>query len=250
MGKDVTHEFYSLKHSKFAMEMLNGLKIGKLDAPYPEKDIMNEARILQNNGEYTYYENGLFYCRLPDTVHYVVREKYPFTLESTHASKLVKERIDRQDKKSIVVIGAGICGTAVSYFLSYLGHGIHYSVLILYFLDVTLIDRMPLVGGTALQSTAIMYIGPVVELKSPTTLNAWSGEVAFEMMNMIQNNWRNVDFVSKPTLGVCPTDETVQFALNNLKPGGQFYNYGDFVSPEKMLEIEPCLNPNLKGGVV
>ena len=32
--------------------------------------------------------------------------------------------------------------------------------------DVTLIDRAPLVGGTALQSTAIMYIGPVIETKN------------------------------------------------------------------------------------
>lgn len=50
--------------------------------------------------------------------------------------------------KRVLVIGAGICGAAVAAMLAERGH------------SVTVVDEAPLVGGTALRSTAILFIGP------------------------------------------------------------------------------------------
>ena len=50
--------------------------------------------------------------------------------------------------KRVLVVGAGICGAAVAAMLVERGH------------SVTVVDEAPLVGGTALRSTAILFIGP------------------------------------------------------------------------------------------
>ena len=210
-GKDVTDAFRALGHSDRAREIAEGLVVGTVGEEEFERWGKEEDKLV---------EEKIGTCEV-------------LGVKSAHEEELT--RCVPKEKKRIAVIGAGICGTAVAYFLSHIGH------------DVVLIDKAPLVGGTALQSTAIMYIGPVIETKSTTSLSSWSGHTSYQMMEAIQKNWQNIDFIHRGTLGVIPNQEIFESLKPKFAPGGLLADSGELVSKEKMLQIEPVLSPTLFG---
>jgi len=136
-------------------------------------------------------------------------------------------------RRRICIVGAGICGTALSSLLASDN-------------EVVVVDSAPLIGGTALRSTAILFVGPVIETdaKSKVSLNDWSGHVSFDMIK----NLKDVEFVERGTLGVFSDEEAFERAKPKFAPGGRLHGSGqEIVSRERMLEIEPQLSPDLVG---
>lgn len=136
-------------------------------------------------------------------------------------------------RKRICIVGAGICGTALSSLLTPDN-------------EVIVFDSAPLIGGTALRSTAILFVGPVIETdaQSKVSLNDWSGHVSFDMIKSL----KDVEFVERGTLGVFSDEEAFERAKPKFAPGGRLHGSGqEIISRERMLEIEPQLSPELVG---
>jgi glycine/D-amino acid oxidase-like deaminating enzyme len=138
--------------------------------------------------------------------------------------------------KRVLVIGAGVCGTAVAAMLAERGHA------------VTVVDAAPLIGGTALRSTAILFIGPTVEKLGRLrgeTLTSWSGNTSFELMQALGPG---VGWVERGALGVIADADVLAATAKRYAPGGPLHGTGsELVGRERMLELEPSLSPALVG---
>lgn len=182
-------------HSSFARNLLPGLHIGHVSSPYTS----------------------------------------PFLSSAVEEQERAHLQQEKQHKRRVCIVGAGVCGTALSSLLAISKDN-----------EIVVIDSAPLVGGTALKSTAILFVGPVIEThgSSKVSLNDWSGHVSFDMIK----NLKDVEFVERGTLGVFADKESFARAKPKFAEGGRLHGSGtEIVERERMLEIEPQLSPDLVG---
>lgn len=143
--------------------------------------------------------------------------------------------------KRILVVGAGVCGAAAAALLAERGHA------------VMVVDEAPLVGGTALRSTAILFIGPAVEKLGRArgeSLTDWSGNTSYAMMEALSQGpaGRDVGWEERGALGVISDPAVLAFVAKRYELGGPLHGKGgELVSAERLRELEPSLSPALLG---
>ena len=184
----------------------------------------------------------------------VVKDYDKYVKEREEKEKEILERSKKvnqkkiEGKKRMVIVGNGICGVAAAYFLSMSNRNKD-----LY--DITVIDKSHLIGGTALASSAILFLGGHIEKdinkeKTKPNLSNWSGHWQFDLMKQFQEEGDNIEFVEKGTLGVIQTKEQFEYLQKQISPGGRMFGTLDLLSKEKTLEIEPSLNPSIYGSTL
>jgi glycine/D-amino acid oxidase-like deaminating enzyme/predicted heme/steroid binding protein len=142
-------------------------------------------------------------------------------------------------KKKVLIIGAGICGVSAAYHLSQMAH-----------FDVNVIESGPMVGGTALKSSAILFLGALLEKDDEKgSATAWTGDESVRIHHELQQQ-EDIEFEFKSVLGVCQTDEQWMMAQKLYGPGGKREGTGKLVTIDELMVLEPQVNPNLKGAVL
>ena len=197
-GKDCTREFHSIRHSRRALDLQDGLHIANVK-DYQGPPAADEA------------------CGTPE------------------ASQ------DGEGRPKMVIVGAGICGVAAAYFLSLSGR-----------YDIQIVDKSYLVGGTALASSAILFLGGLVEKDdvSKTDLMTWTGHWQYDFMQHMHGEWEDIGFLPRGTLGVIQTQEQLEYLSKHLAPGGKMHGKFELLSRQEMLALEPHLNPDLLGATL
>eukprot|EP00808_Paulinella_micropora_P010291 g60298.t1 len=156
------------------------------------------------------------------------------------ASETPKEAA-KPSKVSVLVVGAGICGVAVAYYLCKAGY------------DVTVLEDGPMVGGTALKSSAILFLGPLLErddAKAEESATAWTGDQAADSLLHVQRNWEDIQFERRPLLGILQTAEQRGLAASLYGPNGRLHGQGKLLTAEEARALEPALSPNIHGALL
>eukprot|EP00121_Abeoforma_whisleri_P016584 Awhi_evm1s15210 len=157
----------------------------------------------------------------------------------------------------MVILGAGICGVSAAYFLTQCEE-------IQSEWNVTVIESAPLVGGTGLKSSAIMYLGPLLEkndkdlsteISSETvqpsmTLTQYLGEDAYDFFTVMQKEWNDIEFRNKGTVGVIEDDEQLEIANLIFGKGGRVKGAQIISDPDLIRKIEPSINPDQLKGII
>mmetsp|Transcript_1267 Transcript_1267/g.1496 ORF Transcript_1267/g.1496 Transcript_1267/m.1496 type:complete len:573 (+) Transcript_1267:60-1778(+) len=157
-------------------------------------------------------------------------------LDPEEKQSVAVENIDteeRKEKKRIVIVGAGICGLSTAHFLSQENKNF----------DVKVLESAPMLGGTALKSSAIMFLGGLVETKDLTggNLTQWLGYAAFDFYKMMQEKWGNIDFSVKGTIGIVENEEQLAVAKKIFGPGGRVKGAEIVEDKDQIAKIEPGL---------
>ena len=141
----------------------------------------------------------------------------------------------------VAVIGAGICGCSAALGLSEAD------------LDVCVVETMPIVGGTGLRSSAILWIGPLLE-KTDTqsaSLTAWLGHRSFDRLQQLEDEGEDVGFLPRGTIGLVHTEEQKTNAQRIFGNGGSMAGAGEWLTKQEVLTKEPLLNPDsVIGGIL
>uniref|UniRef100_A0A7S3UZS2 Cytochrome b5 heme-binding domain-containing protein n=2 Tax=Aplanochytrium stocchinoi TaxID=215587 RepID=A0A7S3UZS2_9STRA len=139
----------------------------------------------------------------------------------------------KERRKKVVIIGGGVCGLSTAYFLAKQDKN----------LDIKVLEAAPILGGTALKSSAIMFLGGLVETKNLTggNLTQWLGYAAFDFYKTMQEEWGNIDFSVKGTIGIIENDEQLGVATKIFGPKGRVKGAQIVTDRKKIAEIEPCL---------
>lgn len=149
---------------------------------------------------------------------------------------------EKGQRKRVVIIGAGICGASAAYFLS-----LHDKY------DIRVIDKDWLVGGAALRSSAIMFMGPLLETRENDKISVaeWLSQLSFELMSRVHTNWENVGFRKVPMLGLIANEAEMKFAKAGFEAGKKKNpNFPDqLLNTKQLLEKEPLLSPELLGAI-
>jgi len=135
----------------------------------------------------------------------------------------------------VIVIGAGICGVSAAHFLSQKGY------------RVTVLDKAPVVGGTGLKSSAIMWIGPALEKADKPGVGMRSTEwLGYQSFNILKSR-SDIEFRERGTIGLIQNEEQMERALQVFGPNGRMPNMAKFLTTEELLEMEPEMSPDLLG---
>jgi len=138
-------------------------------------------------------------------------------------------------ESDVVVIGAGICGVSAAHFLSEKGY------------RVTVLDKAPIVGGTGLKSSAIMWIGPALEKADKPGVGMRSTEwLGYQSFNILKSR-PDIEFHERGTIGLIQNEEQMERALQVFGPHGRMPDMAKFLTTEELLEMEPELSPDLLG---
>jgi len=65
-------------------------------------------------------------------------------------------------------------------------------------MNITVVEKSPLVGGTGLKSSAIMWIGPLLEKADSqevkVSLTDWLGHTSYDFLKKMEKEWEEVEF--------------------------------------------------------
>ena len=140
----------------------------------------------------------------------------------------------------VAVIGAGICGCAAALGLAEAG------------VDVCVVEAKPIVGGTGLRSSAIMWIGPLLEKTDggSGSLTAWLGHRSFHRLQQMEDEGDDIGFLPRGTIGLVHTEEQKQNAMRIFGKGGRLDGGGEWLNAKQVLAKEPLVNPDaIVGGI-
>eukprot|EP00494_Astrolonche_serrata_P030913 UN31181 len=182
-----------------------------------------------------------------------VSEEFSYLNHSAHAADLLKtdgcyigDLIEQDieintkpvDQREILIIGAGIVGASLAYFLGEKGY------------RVRVLEKAPLSGGTGLKSSAIMFLGPLLERSDTvekTNMTKWLGNEAYRILDGIQSK-HDISFEPRGMLGLCQTEEELAMAAKVFGPEGRIPNGAEILSGnEEVKKYEPNVGPNVIG---
>merc|ERR1712046_500733 len=104
-------------------------------------------------------------------------------------------------------------------------------------------------GDTGLRSSAIMWIGPLLEKadkKKSTT--EWLGHRAYDLLLSINQDWEFIDFRPRGTIGIVENDEQYEYMDKIFGSNGRMANSLTKIvtDKEEMKKIEPFLSSDIK----
>ncbi|KNC83400.1 hypothetical protein SARC_04341 [Sphaeroforma arctica JP610] len=220
------------------------------------KDVSAEYHAMKHSSQAQAMRPGLAVGRL-------ILGAYTPVKIMTDIEEIIEEKAKTQ-KKRLVIVGGGICGASAAYFLS---QNKTFSAE----WDVALLEHDPIVGGTALRSSAIMWLGPLLEkteieekpngaidvnvsqvgsTKPPMGLTQWLGEEAYLFFKTMQAEWGDVEFTDKGTIGLVETDEQLEGARAIFGADGKVRGAEIVTDKARMAEIEPAISPEQLKAIV